>query len=381
MPFSSLVRSKPARYAVIATSCLAVVAAAAVVGAATYAKSGTAVTLVVDGNSRTIDTSASTVGAVLQTQRIHIGPHDAVAPSPTTPIQSGTRIAVSYGRELTVVMNGSPVTYWTTAHTVDSALSQLGQRLETGDKVSESRSTFIGRKGLTVSIATPKRVLLVAGAERAVRVQTTAVTVGDLLTARGIAYDANDRVHPSLGTPLTTGMKVVLTKVFTTTRTVVEAVPYQTIVKDDSSMPSGQVKVEQAGSNGSARVTYRVLGTNGKVTARHVLHRVVLTQPVARIEVHGTQSTGSSGGGGSVGYGVWDRIAACESGGNWSINTGNGYYGGLQFSAGTWLAYGGGAYASTANLASRDEQIAIAEKVQAAQGWGAWPVCSREAGV
>jgi len=78
----------------------------------------------------------------------------------------------------------------------------------------------------------------------------------------------------------------------------------------------------------------------------------------------------------SVGGGVWDRIAQCESGGNWSINTGNGYYGGLQFSYSTWLAYGGGSYARTANQASKSQQIAIATKVQASQGWGAWPVCS-----
>ncbi len=67
--------------------------------------------------------------------------------------------------------------------------------------------------------------------------------------------------------------------------------------------------------------------------------------------------------------------------GNWAINTGNGYYGGLQFSASTWRAYGGGAYASTANLASREQQIAIAQKVQAAQGWGAWPSCSSRLGL
>ncbi|MGW5611293.1 transglycosylase family protein [Streptomyces sp. NPDC003753] len=78
--------------------------------------------------------------------------------------------------------------------------------------------------------------------------------------------------------------------------------------------------------------------------------------------------------------GVWDRIAQCESGGNWHINTGNGYYGGLQFSAGTWRAYGGTAYAPTADQASRQAQIAVATKVQQAQGWGAWPVCSQRAG-
>jgi multidrug efflux pump subunit AcrA (membrane-fusion protein) len=73
----------------------------------------------------------------------------------------------------------------------------------------------------------------------------------------------------------------------------------------------------------------------------------------------------------------WDAVAQCESGGNWSINTGNGYYGGLQFSASTWLAYGGGSYAPRADLATRSEQIAVAEKVLAAQGAGAWPVCGR----
>ncbi|MFK4103531.1 transglycosylase family protein [Streptomyces sp. NPDC019531] len=71
----------------------------------------------------------------------------------------------------------------------------------------------------------------------------------------------------------------------------------------------------------------------------------------------------------------WDTVAQCESGGNWSINTGNGYYGGLQFSASTWAAYGGTQYAAQANQASKAQQIAVAEKVLASQGKGAWPVC------
>ncbi|MGW6014198.1 transglycosylase family protein [Streptomyces sp. NPDC055210] len=71
----------------------------------------------------------------------------------------------------------------------------------------------------------------------------------------------------------------------------------------------------------------------------------------------------------------WDTVAQCESGGNWSINTGNGYYGGLQFSSSTWAAYGGSSYASTADQASKSQQIAVAEKVLASQGKGAWPSC------
>ncbi|QKW19888.1 transglycosylase family protein [Kitasatospora sp. NA04385] len=72
---------------------------------------------------------------------------------------------------------------------------------------------------------------------------------------------------------------------------------------------------------------------------------------------------------------TWDKVAQCESGGNWAINTGNGYYGGLQFSNQTWAAYGGTAYAAQANLATKEQQIRIAEKVLAGQGQNAWPVC------
>ncbi|UXA06014.1 transglycosylase family protein [Mycobacterium sp. SMC-2] len=100
---------------------------------------------------------------------------------------------------------------------------------------------------------------------------------------------------------------------------------------------------------------------------------------VAKIAV-----TGAVLGGGSIALagqaaaatdGEWDQVARCESGGNWAINTGNGYHGGVQFSASTWASHGGGQYAPSAELATRDQQIAVAERVLATQGRGAWPVC------
>lgn len=77
---------------------------------------------------------------------------------------------------------------------------------------------------------------------------------------------------------------------------------------------------------------------------------------------------------------VWDRVAKCESGNNWAINTGNGFQGGLQFTQSTWRGFGGTQFASAANKASREQQIVVAERVLARQGWNAWPVCSRKAG-
>ncbi|BBZ47838.1 transglycosylase family protein [Mycobacterium parmense] len=100
---------------------------------------------------------------------------------------------------------------------------------------------------------------------------------------------------------------------------------------------------------------------------------------VAKIAV-----TGAVLGGGSIALagqaaaatdGEWDRVASCESGGNWGIETGNGYHGGLQFTSSTWAAHGGGQYAPSAQLATREQQIAVAERVLASQGRGAWPVC------
>ncbi|OBB02590.1 transglycosylase [Mycobacteriaceae bacterium 1482268.1] len=91
--------------------------------------------------------------------------------------------------------------------------------------------------------------------------------------------------------------------------------------------------------------------------------------------VIGSGGLALAGHAGAATDGEWDKVARCESGGNWAINTGNGYQGGLQFSPSTWRSHGGGEYAPAANMATKDEQIAVAERVLASQGRGAWPVC------
>jgi LysM repeat protein len=93
--------------------------------------------------------------------------------------------------------------------------------------------------------------------------------------------------------------------------------------------------------------------------------------PAAPVQAAPVQAAAPSSSGGAD----WSAIAACESGGNWGANTGNGFYGGLQFTEQTWLAYGGGQYASSADQASESQQIAVAQQVLAGQGIGAWPVC------
>lgn len=110
----------------------------------------------------------------------------------------------------------------------------------------------------------------------------------------------------------------------------------------------------------------------------------IATRAGATLAVTGALFVGSvvaSGSARAWDVAVWDRVALCEASGNWAISTGNGYYGGLQFSASTWKAYGGLAYATQANLATKDEQIAVARRTLQGQGPGAWPVCSVRAGL
>ncbi len=112
-------------------------------------------------------------------------------------------------------------------------------------------------------------------------------------------------------------------------------------------------------------------------SSKPIRRRMAGVAVVGAATVTGGLATASSASASSV----WDRVAACESGGNWAINTGNGYYGGLQFSSSTWNAFGGQRYGATANRATKAEQIQIAQKVLASQGPGAWPVCGRRAGL
>ena len=112
----------------------------------------------------------------------------------------------------------------------------------------------------------------------------------------------------------------------------------------------------------------------GQIVARSTAGATALALPIVGITA---LTTGTAE---AATESQWDNVAQCESGGNWHINTGNGYYGGLQFAQGTWVSYGGQHYASRADLATKTEQIATAERVLASQGWGAWPVCSQRRG-
>ena len=137
--------------------------------------------------------------------------------------------------------------------------------------------------------------------------------------------------------------------------------------------------VEDPGTPGTQDVTFAVATVNGVETGRLPVANVVI-DPARDGGAPGRRQARHRGAPGGQARATWDALSRCEAGGNWAINTGNGFYGGVQFDQNTWERNGGLRYAPRADLATREEQIAIAEVTRARQGWGAWPVCSGRVG-
>lgn len=355
----------------------AAVVSSLVAGAVGFAYFDKSVNLSVDGKTSAVHVFGTTdVGDVLASQDIKVGPHDVVAPAVSSRVSDGQKVVVRYGRLLTVTVDGQTKEFWTTSTTVAGALSELGIRADSA-KLSVSRSQPLGRTGLVMSVTTPKDVT-VAVDGKTLRAKTTGARVSDVLSELHVTLGAKDRVSPALATPVTaSGLAVAVARV--TQKNVVASlsIGFSTTRKDDATMAVGTSKTLTAGKLGAKVVTYSETWVNGKRESRKVTNSRVTTEPVSRVLAVGTKAAPATAGGGStVNAAMWDRIAACESGGNWSTNTGNGYYGGLQFDSGTWLSNGGGQYAARADLASREQQIAVANVVYASRGLQPWGCAS-----
>lgn len=363
---SRLLNSRTGLISLVATIVVAVIATTVGYSAATHE-----VTLSVDGKTRTVSTFGDDVADVLADEGIEIGERDQVVPSLESVVDDGSQISVRFSRPLSVSVDGKQKTYWTTATKVDTALDQLGIR--TGNAaLSTSRGATIDRGGMLLLITTPKKFVVKVGKAAPRKVTAAAPTPEALLDRIGATYDADDIVKPARGTAIEAGDKVTLIKVRTFTKRVArEKVAPPVTEQKDSSLYVGERETVRPGRAGLRDVTYRVVLRNGEVHKKVVLKQTPLRAAKPTVVRVGTKQMPAS----TANGGAWDRIAQCESGGNWHINTGNGYYGGLQFSLSTWRANGGVGYP---HHASREQQIAVAERVRKASGgYGAWPHCGK----
>ena len=366
-------------------------------GTFAYVTADKDVTLAVDGAATEVSTMSGTVGELLGSQGISLTEKDVVAPAPETPLTDGTRIAVQYGRQVTITVDGKPQTFWTTATTVADALRARAIEVGGGD-LSTSRSAAIGRQGLAFALATKKSVRITVGkSER--RVETTAQTVGDALKAAKVTVDGDDIASASGPTPLADGMRLTVVKVDVRTVTKRRDVDFDTVYKNTEKLDKGETKVDRSGKSGVRTLVYREVRHDGELASRKRTSSKITTQARDKVVLVGTKepepapapaesdsdsssdsssnsNSGSSSGGGN---GVWDRLAQCETGQRWNTDSVPGYSGGLGFAHSSWTSYGGSG--SRAAGHSREEQIAVAKRILADVGWGAWPACSRKLGL
>ncbi|HEY5882920.1 MAG TPA: ubiquitin-like domain-containing protein [Nakamurella sp.] len=368
---------------------------------------GRLLSLTIDGQTRQVWTTADTVEQALQ-QLGRDPAHYRLSADRDRPIPlTGLSVSADTLRTTTVTVDGSSRQVSSTATTVGDLLAEAGIAPNPNQRVNPSVTDPVVDGG-TVTITTLPTVTLTVGADAATAVVTDRATVGDVLAAAGVGLGADDTVTPAAGTAVVDGLQVTVIRYAYLSETVTASIdqPADQRIEDDS-LAAGVTTVSRLGRPGIAEVTYRVTVTNGVNGAREETARTVVIEPQAKIITVGTKqapapepaaaaptarapahpeptptmptaaaAAPTPTGGWSV---DWDAIARCESGNNWSINTGNGYYGGLQFDIGTWLSNGGGEYAPRADLATKDQQIAIAERVHAARGLSPW-ACGDAAG-
>ncbi|MBM7367314.1 uncharacterized protein YabE (DUF348 family) [Gordonia hydrophobica] len=348
---------------------LATVAAGATTGAVMHKE----VTLAVDGQTQTVSTMAFSVESVLRDNGITPEAGDKISVDLSSAPKDNQVITVDRLKKVQLVVDGKPINITTNASTVEQVLAERGME---SSAVTQPLSRTLPVDGSDVDVTSPKRVKLDDGGTKSTPT-VAAKTVRDLLERTGKPLTATDKVTPAADTPVTKDMKIKVTRIVTEDKTVTEAVKPPEKTVDDDTLTKGRKVVEEKGTPGKAEVTYSVTTVNGKVTKKEKVSEKVLVEPT-----EATVRVGTKPGAPFVALGsVWDQLAQCEATGNWAINSGNGFYGGVQFDQNTWDRWGGQEYAPRADLATREEQIAIAKKTQAAQGWGAWPSCSSKLGL
>ncbi|WP_197939612.1 resuscitation-promoting factor [Mycobacterium stomatepiae] len=334
------------------------------------------VTLTVDGIAMRVTTMKSKVIDIVEENGYVVDQRDDLYPAADVQIHNADKITLRRSRPLQISLDGRDTKQvWTTASTVDEALAQLA--MTDTAPAAASRASRVPLAGMALPVVSAKTVQINDGGTIRM-VHLPAPNVAGLLNAAGVPLQDSDQVTPAATAPIVDGMQIQVTR--NRIERITERVPLPPNARrvEDPDMNMSRQVVEDPGSPGTQDVTYAVATVNGVETGRLPIANIVIAparDSVVRVGTKpGTEVPPVTDGS------IWDAIASCEAGGNWAINTGNGYYGGVQFDQSTWERNGGLRFAARADLASRDEQITVAEVTRERQGWGAWPVCSGRAG-
>ncbi|MCB5272766.1 Resuscitation-promoting factor Rpf2 [Arthrobacter sp. SO5] len=364
-----------------------VVLVALVLGLVAFVGNNKTVTLNVDGKVSSVQTFGGTVGQVVKGAKVELQSSDRVSPAADSHVQDGSVINVNLAKAVKVSMDGAERTINTTSPNVEALVTELG--VASSSEVSAPKDAQLSVSGSYVTISTPKNVTIAADGNAA-KTTTTAATVAQLLADAGVTLGASDRTSQPGNAPVVNDMVIKVSRVdVSKTAESTETVPFETLTTEDANMLKGEKTVTQAGLPGSLNKSFKLVLVDGREASRTLVSQSVTSQPVTEKVSVGTKekpkpaaapaaaNTGAAAATGAaapamMNEAMWDKIAQCESTGNWSINSGNGYYGGLQFDVRTWLGSGGGAYAPNAAGATKAQQIDIANRVYAQRGLSPW---------
>ena len=348
---------------------------ALVAGGGTAAAAQKSVTVDVDGEIQQVSTIFGDDARILDKAGVEVADGDQVIRQGE--IADGGKLVYRSGKPVSLTIDGKTTNTTTTALTVDELIESLPQ-VTAVDSV-KAPSSKIPAEGIELDIVTAKDIVL-NDSGREGRLQMAVATVADVLEQRGIVLGEGETVTPAPETPVAEGMRIDVSRFIEQVVTEDVEIPSPEEIIEDPELYDDERIVETQGAAGTKLMQVKVLSRDGQELSREVLEEEEKLAPTVTTIRQGTKPR--PGAAPAVANGsVWDALAQCESGGDWSIDTGNGYSGGLQFHPQTWTAHGGGQYAPTAGQASREQQIAVAEKVQASQGWGAWPACSASLGL
>jgi uncharacterized protein YabE (DUF348 family) len=354
-----------------------VVLSALVLGLVAFVGNNKTVTLNVDGKVSSVQTFGGTVGQVVKSAKVDLQSADRVSPAADARVENGSVINVNLAKAVKISLDGAEKTINTTSANVEGLVTELG--VAGSSEVSAPKDAQLSVSGSFVSISTPKDVSILADG-KATKTTTTAATVADVLKDSGVSLGAGDRLSQPGNAHVVNDMAIKVSRVDSAkTDATSEDVPFDTLASESADLPKGEKNVTQAGVPGKVDKKFKLVLVDGREASRTLVSENVTVQPVTEKVTVGTKekpkAAGSNTGASApamMNEAMWDKIAQCESTGNWSINSGNGYYGGLQFDIQTWVGSGGGAYAPNASLASKAQQIDIANRVYAQRGLSPW---------
>jgi len=260
---------------------LGVASAMTLIGLGVANAATTDVTLTVDGTTTTFHATGHTVADVLADRHVTVDSQDYLTPAPDTPIKDGTQIEVSHARTLTATIDGQTKTIVTTANTLSSALASIGVNPAAADLSAPAQSQI--SENDTVTVETQKMVSVRADGSTAY-FMTTADTVADVLTARGLTVGGSDRLTPAADTPVTDGLAITLQRVTTSQVTTTADIPFKTVSQSTTSLAKGQTKIITAGVNGQATQVFNVVTVDGVEESRTLVSQTTIKAPVDQVQ-------------------------------------------------------------------------------------------------